>query len=40
MVARFEERATHAERNSETLRNFLVDLSSPDTEMDSMTDTD
>lgn len=38
MVATFEERATNAERNSDTLRNFLVDLSSRDTELGSQSD--
>ncbi len=34
MVATFEERAVNAERSYDTLRNFLIDRSSPDTELD------
>jgi hypothetical protein len=35
MSEMFEERAAAAERNSDTLRNFLIDLSSPEVELES-----
>jgi hypothetical protein len=38
MVATFEERAINAERNSDTLRNFLIDLGSPDADLESRND--